>query len=335
MRKPLLKWGIPVLVLLVILVLVSIVSLSIGTTAIPLKKILSVLFQHKEGIEYNIVIDLRLPRIVLGIAVGGGLSLAGVLLQGMFRNPLVEPYTLGISGGAALAVCLNIIFGLHAVMGSISLPISGFVGATTVILMLYFLSARRAIMKIHGLLLTGVMISFIASSLIMLIMSISSIEDLQGIIFWIMGSLEEPQWNLIYLVLAVSLGGLVISYFFSVRLNALIIGEDEARHLGINIESTKRFIFVLASLITGFCVSVTGLISFVGLVVPHFVRMVVGQDHRVLLVSSFLSGAIFLVVCDTAARTVISPMELPVGVITGILGGTVFVYALTKRGAVL
>jgi iron complex transport system permease protein len=335
MRKKLASWLIWVLVLLGILLVVSVVSLCIGTTAIPLKKIFPLLFEAKGGVEHSILAEIRLPRILLGFAVGGGLSLAGVLLQGMFRNPLVEPYTLGISGGAALGVCLNIVLGLRGGIAGFSMPLSGFLGAVVVILLVYTLSARKGILKIHGLLLTGVMISFVASSLIMLMMAISKSEDLHGIIFWIMGSLEEPKWSLINLALGVSLSGLVVSYFFSVRLNALSLGEEEARHLGIDTEATKRYLFIIASMITGCCVSITGIIGFVGLAVPHFVRMFVGQDHRILLIASFLSGAIFLIISDTIARTIILPLELPVGVVTGIVGGIIFVYALTKRGVVL
>lgn len=335
MKKKLVGWLIWTAVLSTLLFVVGIVSLCIGSTAIPLKKILPLIFKIREGVEYSILVDIRLPRILLGFAVGGGLSLAGVLLQGMFRNPLVEPYTLGISGGAALGVCINIVFGFKNSLAGFSMPLSGFIGAVIVILIVYSLSAGRGILKIHGLLLTGVMISFIASSFIMLLMAISRTEDLHGIIFWVMGSLEEPKWSLIYLAIGVSLLGLMLSYFLSLRLNALALGEEEAKHLGIDTETTKRFLFIIASLITGCCVAVTGIIGFVGLAVPHFVRMIVGQDHRILLISAFLSGAVFLIISDTIARTIILPLELPVGVVTGIVGGLIFVYALTKRGVEL
>ncbi|MCM8819937.1 MAG: iron ABC transporter permease, partial [Candidatus Omnitrophica bacterium] len=193
------------------------------------------------------------------------------------------------------------------------------------------LSLRKGVLRTQGLLLTGVMISFIASSLIMLLMAISGIEDLHGIIFWIMGSLEEPNWILIKLILSLSICGLVVSYLFCFELNAFSLGEEEALHLGINVERTKKFLFLLASLLAGFSVSVAGVIGFVGLVVPHFMRMFVGRDHRILLVSSFLGGASFLIFSDTIARTIISPLELPVGVITGIIGGSIFIYTLTKK----
>lgn len=335
MRKELIRWIIWISVLSGILLAISILSLSVGSSGVSFKKIIPLILQGKGTTEYSILFDIRLPRIILGFAIGGALSLAGAILQGMFRNPLVEPYTLGISGGAALGVCLNIVLRLHRVMGPLSLPLFGSLGAAAVIMLVYFLSIRKGVLKIQGLLLTGVMISFISSSLIMLFMAISHTEDLHGIVFWIMGSLEEPNWLLIKVVFSVSISLLIISYLFCFDLNALSLGEEEAQHLGIDTERTKRLLFIIASLLTGFSVSVAGIIGFVGLIVPHFVRMFIGKDHRILLISSFLCGGSFLIFCDTLARTIIAPMELPVGVITGILGGSLFVYALTKKKIVL
>ena len=314
-----------------ILLLVSAFSLSVGASSIPFKRIIHLIFAGEGGTEYSILFQIRLPRILLGFAIGGALSIAGVMLQGMFRNPLVEPYTLGISGGAALGVSLNMIFKLNHVGWGLTVPLSGFLGAVLVVFLVYALSTKKGILKIHGLLLTGVMISFISSSLIMLIMAISRIENLTGIVFWIMGSLDSQNWYLIMFALIISVLGLIISYLFCFQLNALSLGEEEAAHLGINVEKTKRYLFILASVLAGCSVSIAGIIGFVGLVVPHFIRMFVGQDHRILLVCSFLCGAIFLILCDTLARTIITPLELPVGVITGILGGILFVYALTKK----
>lgn len=335
MNKKIIRWIIWILVLGGTLGGISIFSLGVGSAGIPVKSIIPLILEGKGTTEYSILLDIRLPRILLGLAIGGALSLAGVILQGMFRNPLVEPYTLGISGGAAFGVCLNIVLGLNSIGGILSIPVSGFLGAVIVILLVYSLSMRKGTLKIQGLLLTGVMISFISSSLIMFIMAVSRTEDLHGIVFWIMGSLEEPNWFLIKAALLVSILGLSISYLFCFDLNALSLGEEEALHLGINTERTKRLLFVLASVLTGCSVSVAGIIGFVGLVVPHFVRMFVGGDHRILLVTAYLAGGAFLVLCDTLARTIISPLELPVGVITGIAGGSLFVYALTKRQVAL
>ena len=331
MNKKQFQWIIWIAIMSIILLTVSILSLCVGSASIPLKKILSIILKGGQSIEYSILFDIRLPRIILGFAIGGALSISGVILQGMFRNPLVEPYTLGISGGAALGVSLNIILRLHNSISGLTLPISGFLGAVLTVIFVYSLSMKKGILKIQGLLLTGVMVSFISSALIMFIMAISKTEDLHGIIFWIMGYLEEPNSILIYGMLIISLAGLIISYFFCIDLNAFSLGEEEAMHLGINTQRTKKLLFLLASVLTGFSVSVAGIIGFVGLVVPHFVRMFIGSDHRILLICSFLCGASFLILCDTLSRTIISPMELPVGVITGILGGALFVYALTKR----
>lgn len=332
MKGKLNNWIFWIFILGAALIGISFYSLTLGSTPIPFSEIISLLFfGGDDATKSSILLDIRLPRIILGFAIGGALSLAGVILQGMFRNPLVEPYTLGISGGAALGACLNIVLRLNHGLGILSLPLCGFLGAILVILLIYSLSIRKGVLKMQGLLLSGVMISFISSSLIMLIMSVSRAEDLHGIVFWVMGSLEEPNWLLIKLALAVSVFGLAASYIFCFDLNALSLGEEEALHLGINVERTKRLLFIMASLLTGFSVSVAGIIGFVGLIVPHFVRIFVGGDHRILLAGSFLCGAAFLILCDTLARIIIAPMELPVGVITGILGGSFFIYALTKK----
>jgi len=335
MDKKLIRWVLFILLFSGLLLAVSALSFSLGSSHIPFGKIVPLILKGKGTIEYSILFDIRLPRILLGLAIGGALSIAGVILQGMFRNPLVEPYTLGISGGAALFVSLNISLGLNQRFGLISLPASGFLGAIMVILFVYALSVKKGMLKIQGLLLTGVMISFISSSLIMLIMAVSRTEDLHGIVFWIMGSLEEPELLLIKLMLFVSILGLIVSYLFCFDLNAFLLGEEEALHLGINVERTKKLLFILASILTGFSVSIAGIIGFVGLLVPHLMRMIVGSDHRILLVSAFLCGAGFLILCDTLARTVIAPLELPVGVITGIVGGGLFIYALAKKQSLI
>lgn len=306
------------------------ISLCVGSAGIPFKRVLQLFFEGRGSAEYDIIFDIRLPRIVLGLAVGGSLALAGVILQGMFRNGLVEPYTLGVSGGAALGASLNIICGFYR-SSILTLPAFGFLGALCIIVLLYLLNMRRGAVKLQGLLLNGVMISFISSSLIMLIMSLSRAEDMHGIIFWIMGSLDEPDWMIIKFTALAAILLLAVSCFFCLDLNAFSLGEEEAMHLGVRTERSKRMLFVIASLLTGLSVSVAGMIGFVGLVVPHFVRMFTGGDHRILIPASFLSGGIFLILCDTLARSMIAPVELPVGVVTGILGGSFFVYALARK----
>ncbi|MBI4976793.1 MAG: iron ABC transporter permease [Spirochaetes bacterium] len=325
-------WTLVIVVLGAVLAAAAIVSLAVGAVSIPLWSLPSVL-AGADSVERNILLRIRLPRIVLGFAVGGSLSVAGVILQGMFRNPLVEPYTLGISGGAALAVCIGIVFGFSRVLGTYALPVAGFAGALLVVILLYTLSMRRRAVRIQHLLLTGVMISFVVSSLIMLFMAVAKTDDLQGIVFWTMGSLDRSDTVLMIIAFVTSIAGLGGALVFSRDLNALMVGEEDAMHLGVNIEFVKRALFIIASVLTGVAVAVGGVIGFVGLLVPHIMRRITGSDHRVLIIASFLAGAAFLILSDTVARMIIAPLELPVGVITGIAGGILFIILLSRKRA--
>lgn len=328
MRKKYLGWLLFGLGLLAALVCAMLYSVSTGEVSIALSDIPRIL-SSKEGMEYFVLTQIRMPRIVLAIAVGGSLGLTGSILQGIYRNPLVEPYTLGISGGASLGVAIVIVLGLHAV-SMIMLPLAGFVGALATIFLVYTLSIRKGSLDINRMLLIGVMISFVASSAMMFLMSISTAEDLHSIVFWIMGSLDEPNTQLIYLMLGVSLFGLVVAYSFARPLNALQLGQSKAEHLGINASSAIRILFVVSSLMAGICVAVAGVIGFVGLIIPHLVRIIIGSDFRISLIGSFLGGGLFLVVSDVVARTIIAPNELPIGVITGIVGGLIFMVVLSN-----
>ena len=330
MNKKHIRWAFYLAGLVVLLITSVILSLSVGELNLGFSDIFRILSQGNESMEYTILSQIRFPRVLLGIAVGGALSLSGVLLQGVYRNPLVEPYTLGISGGASLGVAFAIVFGLHQLIGSFVLPISGFTGAFLIIFLVYSISSRNGRINIQSMLLTGVMVSFIASSSMMLLMSITNSENLHGIIFWIMGSLDEPDMSLIYMTLVLAFVSLIASYLFVQPLNALRLGEEKAKHLGINTDTTIKLLFLLASLLAGVCVAVAGVIGFVGLIIPHLMRLLLGSDYRILLVSSFLSGSIFLVLSDVIARTIISPNELPIGVITGIVGGVVFLLMMSR-----
>ncbi len=330
MQQKYFRWASYLAGLLVLLVASVILSLSVGEMNLGFMDIFGILRKGHESMEYTILSQIRIPRVLLGIAVGGALSLSGILLQGVYRNPLVEPYTLGISGGASLGVAFVIVFGLHQLVGSFMLPLAGFAGSFLIIFLVYTISTRHGRINIQSMLLTGVMISFIASSTMMLLMATTSSENLHGIIFWIMGSLDEPDMSLIYISLIISVCSLVVSYLFVQPLNALRLGEEKAKHLGINTDVAIKLLFLMASLLAGVCVAVAGVIGFVGLIIPHLMRLLVGSDYRILLVSSFLSGSIFLVLSDVIARTIISPNELPIGVITGIVGGVVFLLMISR-----
>lgn len=329
MQKRHTRWILFLTAQVILIFLAVVLSFSSGEWDISLGRIIDIL-QSKSGIEYSILTRIRLPRIILAFSAGGALSLTGAILQGIYRNPLVEPFTLGISGGATFGVALVIVFGLHLTLGIAVLPLAGFAGALLTIFLVYTISMRKGGININRMLLIGVMISFMASSSTMLLMSLSSSENLHSIVFWTMGSLDEPNSFLIRLMLFSSLAGLLISYLFAIPLNALRLGETKARHMGINTADSIRILFIVASLLTGICVAVSGVIGFVGLLIPHIIRMIIGSDYRILLISSYLGGSIFLVLCDILARTIISPNELPIGVITGIIGGLVFIIVLSK-----
>lgn len=312
--------------LFLLLILSILIALSTGPSSLSISE----LFSH-DARSITILLKIRLPRIILSLSAGASLSMAGVVLQALFRNPLVEPYTLGLSGGASLGVALALLLRLNYSLGTISYPLSGFAGSLIVMVLLYSLSLRRGVLRLQGLLLTGVMISFICSSLLMLIMALFRLEDLHGIIYWMMGSLDETDWSLVLLSMLVSSLSFLLLLFKSIDLNALLLGEEEAHALGINTEFLKRSLFIVASILTGVTVSITGVIGFVGLIIPHILRYLTGSDHRFLLPGAFLGGGFFLLLSDTIARTIISPLELPVGVITGIVGGGLFIYILTGR----
>ncbi|HDL64431.1 MAG TPA: iron ABC transporter permease [Proteobacteria bacterium] len=324
------------MILIAALVLVSIGSLQVGTVSFSFARILRMFFDSLFGktdssIDATIVFRLRLPRIILGIVVGGGLAVSGVLFQGLFRNPLVEPYTLGVSGGAALGVSLGFLLG--GAFPQALLPLFGFAGAWLAVSFAYTIARRRRFLKIPYLLLVGVMISFICSALIMLLLSVVNLSTFRAVIYWTMGSLAGCDITLIRFAVPVILLGTAASLGLAWTLNALALGEEGAHHLGIRLERDKKWIFFLGALLAGTAVSVAGIIGFVGLIVPHTVRLLFGNDHRSLIPASFLAGGIFLVLCDTLARTVLAPMELPVGVVTGILGGGIFIYLLSRKSS--
>lgn len=328
MPKKYIKWILFLVALFLLLIISIVISLSSGEVKISLAK-LPEIFSNKDGIEYTVLTKIRIPRLLLAISVGGALSLSGAILQGIYRNPLVEPYTLGISGGAALGVAVAIVFGLQAASYAV-LPLSGFTGAIITLFLVYFLSVKKGGLSINSMLLIGVMVSFVASSAMMFLMSISTPDNLQSIVFWVMGSLDESNMLLIRIAFYSSIAGLFLSYFFAQTLNALRLGEMKAKHLGINTKVSIKLLFFVASLLTGIAVSVAGVIGFVGLVIPHLVRLIIGNDYRIIIGSSFLGGAIFLILSDTVARTIISPNELPIGVITGFVGGLVFIIVLSR-----
>lgn len=284
--------------------------------------------------EYAPLIKLRAARALLGIIVGAGLSIAGLILQAVLRNPLADPYVLGVSSGAGLGAACAILGGLTA-LGTWVIPGAAFGGAVFAILLVYVLAKVGKTVPVYTLLLAGVIVNSVASSLLIFLAhtAIARGRGLYSVMWWLLGSLQVLEtWPLVVGGGAVGVG--VLAALLCTRdLNMLSLGEEPAAHLGLRVERTKKFLFIISSLVTGAAVATSGLIGFVGLIVPHAVRLVVGPDHKVLVPLSALAGATFLVIADIIARTILPSGELPIGVITAFLGGPFFIYLLrTHRG---
>lgn len=277
------------------------------------------------------IIRLRLARTMLAAVAGAGLSVAGVVFQALLRNPLAEPYVLGISSGAGLGAALAIILGLSAV-GAWTLPAVAFGGALATILLVYGLAQTNSgTAPVHTLLLSGAIVNAVLGSILMFLVSVAPSEDLHNVVWWLLGNLQVFDWQLLQVVAAVVAVGLTITVLFARDLNLMTLGEEPAAHLGLHVERTKKIFFLVASLMTGATVAGCGLIGFVGLIVPHSVRLTIGPDHRRLVPASALAGATFLVLADSFARTAIAPLEIPIGVITALLGGPFFLFLLRRR----
>jgi iron complex transport system permease protein len=277
------------------------------------------------------IIRLRFSRVVLAVVAGAGLSVAGVIFQALLRNPLAEPYVLGVSSGAALGAAVAILLGLAA--ASVwTVPALAFAGALATILVVYAL-ARQAggAVPIQTLLLSGVVLGAVLGSVLMFLVSAMPADDLHNVMWWLLGNLQVFDWPLVRIVAGVAGFGVAATMFFARDLNVLTLGEAPAAHLGVHVECTKKGFFLIASLMTGATVAACGLIGFIGLIVPHTVRLALGPDHRRLVPASALCGAMFLVVADTFARTVIAPREIPIGVVTAMIGGPFFLLLLRRR----
>ena len=279
-----------------------------------------------------IFLQVRLPRVLMGFLVGSALAAVGVTLQALLRNPLADPYVLGVSSGAALGASLAMLLGVGAtVLLFPLLPLFGFAGGLFALVLIYRLAQAHGRLPLHSLLLAGVILNAILTALIMFITSIMEPNRSAGLMAWLMGALTAPGYPaLAVVVIYVACVSAVLMRNAQV-LNVLTQGEETARSLGIDTERVKKQLYVLTALVTGAVVSVSGMIGFVGMVVPHAVRLTVGSDHRLLLPASALVGGMFLVVSDTIARTVFAPAEIPVGIVTALAGGPFFLYLLLWR----
>jgi iron complex transport system permease protein len=330
-------------VLVLILLVVVIVALKFGAVPVSLyalgRDLLAVIFGQRSEISSDyglIVMNIRLPRILLAIFVGASLSVAGTSFQALLRNPLADPYVLGVSSGASVGAVLALIaapfLSLPPVLAALLTPMGAFLGATATIAAVYFLGRRDGEIDSNTLLLGGVIIGSFLSAIITLLMSTVISGNTRGMVFWLMGNLSTSFQRSVYWFLGI--GFFVATgaiYTTATDLNLLLSGEKEAMHLGVDVRRVRLVVYIAASFLTGLAVSVSGSIAYVGLIVPHVMRLIFGSDHRTLLPTAALGGAITVVFADTLARTVVAPTEVAVGAVTAIVGAPLFIYLLRKR----
>lgn len=284
-----------------------------------------------EPLEQNIILGLRLPRVCLGMVVGASLAVCGVTMQALVRNELADPFILGVSNGAAAFATLGMLFGAFSFLGTYSLSISAFIGSAVTIIFVYTISRVRGRINITQLLLSGVAISMIMDGVTNVItLSAPNALGLHNAEFWMAGSLAGARWAYLTLPLAVLVLCMLVLMLNYRGLNLLLLGDESAGALGVNVRRLQKLLVLVASLMAGVTIAVSGSIGFVGLMVPHFTRMIVGGDHKKVLPVSALFGGILVVWVDVAARTVIAPEELPVGILTAIIGGPIFIWMLKR-----
>lgn len=338
--------------LAVAVVVTSILATGVGQVSISPGQSVAILVHALTGLELpwsydatqeSVLLSLRLPRVVLGCLVGAALALAGATLQGLFRNPLADPTLLGVSSGAALGVAVGLVFGgaTLAALGAaaaFAMPLLAMVGGLAAVSIVWTLSTRHGRTSVVTMLLAGIAINAICGAGVGLCVYAADDAQLRDLTFWTLGSLNGATWTRLGATLPLFAAAFVVLPGLARSLNAMLLGEAEARHLGVRVHRIKRTIVVLTTLAVGAAVSLSGVIGFVGLVVPHTVRLLWGPDHRTLIPASALLGALVLVIADVIARTVVAPADLPIGVVTALIGSPMFLWLLVaparRRGGI-
>lgn len=328
--------------LILVLICLAFFSTTIGVANISFIKVIRIIaskiplinsFVPSEGISnslYMIILNIRMPRIFLSAIVGASLSIVGAAFQGMFKNPMADPYVLGISSGAALGATIAIVIGIEQeILNMGIITILAFVGAVVTTLIVYNIARIGNKVPSVALLLSGISVSFLLSSIISVLMVLNK-NHIDKIIYWTLGSVSAASWNQVIITFIITSIGIIYIWSFSKELNILSTGEETAKSLGINVERTKRNILIVSSLIVSSCVAVSGIIGFVGLVIPHIIRILLNSDYRVVIPFSAVGGAIFMISADTIARGILPPTEIPVGAVTSLIGAPYFIYLLMK-----
>jgi len=310
------------------LALVFLLSIGIGPVYIPVAEIAKVLLHPSAGIDSTIILSLRLPRVIAGVIVGAGLGISGAIFQGILRNPLADPYILGVSAGAALGASIA----EALLVSSISVSVAAFAGAIFAMVLVYLLSLSSGGSMPLYLILAGIAISALLGSIMAFVILISNTLKIRiySIMLWLMGGIKETGWHELIFISIAFFVLVILAVIVSPYLDILSLGDQKAASLGVHIERTRLLSMTIAALFAGIAVYLSGLVGFVGLVVPHITRLIIGPSHKRLILVSLFIGAIFVLVSDMIARTVLSPTEIPVGVITSLIGAPFFLYLLLR-----
>jgi iron complex transport system permease protein len=338
------RWKVTLTLLIAALVVTIIVALNIGFAPISFSEILNIIAKQIPFINGSIdpssftathqaiILQIRFPRVLAGALIGAGLAASGVLYQGVFKNPMADPFVLGVSSGAVLGAGLAIVFASG--LSLIGFPIvqtCAFVGGLITIFIVFNISKVGSRVSDMTLLLSGIAITIFLSAIFQILQVTTQNAKLSALVLWLIGGISNVTWSDILSIFPFILIGIILSYFYTRDLNMIALGEDTAQHLGVNTARTKKILLALGSVMASAAVSISGLIGFVGLMIPHMTRLIIGPDHRILLPASVIVGAIFLVICDAIARVITGASELPVGVITALAGGPFFIYLLRRR----
>lgn len=338
--------AVAMVLLAIALVLVGLVSLGVGASGLPLKNVVASLLAGPKGAgipagDALIIWQIRMPRVLLGMLIGASLAVAGAVLQGLFRNPLADPGLVGVSSGAALGAVSVIVFGpgiLAPVLvftGLFALPLAAFIGGLISTIVLYVIATRRGRTSVATMLLAGIALAAFAAAGTGLLIYVASEQQLREITFWSLGALSGSSWSKLLVSGPIMALVIIAAPVLGRGLNAIVLGEAEAYHLGVNVQVLKKLAIFLVAAATGAAVAVSGVIGFVGIVVPHLLRLAIGPDHRALLPACALLGAILLLVADMIARVIVAPAELPIGIVTAVLGAPFFLWLLLRNRGIV
>ena len=308
--------------LIIAAVLLGIISIGLSIGPVPISLL------EMSAIDKEIMFGLRLPRVLSAFLVGGGLALAGAIFQGLFRNPIADSYLLGVSSGASLGAAAAIVLKLTSPLANFAaVSFFAFIGSLGALALVFYFGRRRGAFSIFRLLLSGLGVGLFLSSLVAIFMLMAG-EELKALIFFFLGGFSSSSWDTTWVSIACIPLAVVIACYFAPELNVLLLGEETAESSGVRTGRIQLIYAILAALLTSISVSVAGLIGFVGLIVPHMIRLIFGADHRTLFPLTFFTGGMFLILCDAAARTIIAPAELPVGIVTSLVGVPIFLYLI-------